>query len=430
MDLADSPHLVEMQLESHVARPYLAPNEGGFMTANGVSSKGIKKDSSTNKNSKRFHTRPDARSVVWVHAAGHCELCGTDLTQDFRVGTPMNWGEVAHILPASPKGPRADEAHDTVQAEALTNDPDNLLLACPNCHEKIDRDAEGYPLEDLNGLHQMFLQRVRLAAKTPSTGSALALIFLSQSHETRNSIPNGDLLAAMSQEGLHAIDHPVREVLPEPGSDGRDARYWQTVTDRIQHSLQTQLRRASNVHGDIPALAVAGLADIPALMMLGQVIGDRSKRYLYSPNRSHGLGWPDEESDPPEFVFRTLVEGNGHQVLVLSLSAVVPTRDIQIALPDARINEFTVSEPSYSLVKNRRVIGAFSEALQLHLSVLEARSPDPVHVFAAVPAVLAIEFGALLTTHHRHPYIVYDRDGNNEFVPALSLPPFSSEPSK
>ncbi|MNO05239.1 hypothetical protein D3C81_2265510 [compost metagenome] len=43
-------------------------------------------------------------------------------------------------------------------------------------------------------------------------------------------------------------------------------------------------------------------------------------------------------------------------------------------------------------------------------------------MFAAIPAALAIEFGALLTTQHRHPYIIYDRGEKNDFVFALSLP--------
>ena len=84
--------------------------------------------------------------------------------------------------------------------------------------------------------------------------------------------------------------------------------------------------------------------------------------------------------------------------------------------------EFTIENPNYAMVKNRSVIYAFRDALQTHLSALEARSPDPIHVFAAVPAAIAIEFGALLTTQHRHPYIIYERNEQNDFVPALRLP--------
>ncbi len=51
--------------------------------------------------SGRFNTSPEVRTLVWIRAAGHCELCGTDLTHDFRIGTTMKWGEVPiFFLPA------------------------------------------------------------------------------------------------------------------------------------------------------------------------------------------------------------------------------------------------------------------------------------------------------------------------------------------
>ena len=39
--------------------------------------------------SGRFNTSHEVKLLVWIRAAGHCELCGTDLTHDFRIGTPM-----------------------------------------------------------------------------------------------------------------------------------------------------------------------------------------------------------------------------------------------------------------------------------------------------------------------------------------------------
>lgn len=393
-----------------------------------MGAEGKESPESTIKTGGRFHTNSEVRRIVWIRAAGHCELCGTDLTKDFRIGKTMNWGEVAHILPASPKGPRAEAEYSAAEAEALTNDAYNLILACPNCHEKIDRDAEGYPKEDLRGLHSAFLQRIQLAAKAPDSGKALGLIFLSQHFATQCDIRSRDLLVAMSSEGLSAIGDPIREVLPPPGKAGRDAAYWRNATDRIHYLLETELRRARTFHGDIPALAVAGLADIPALIMLGQMIGDRSTRYLFSPSRGNGLRWPDMHAPQPHFFIRWHSEGKGPIALILSLSASVPPHDVEKALPGSQIVEFTVESPNYGMVKNRGVIHAFRDALQTHLSELEARSPDPIHVFPAIPAAIAVEMGALLTTQHRHPYIIYDRNERNSFVPVMTLPNPTSEP--
>jgi len=346
---------------------------------------------------------------------------------DYRVGIPMNWGEVAHVLPASPQGPRGCADHDEEKAKALTNDPSNLMLLCPGCHDQIDRDADGYPESDLSGLHQAYLERIRLAATTPDGGRAVPVIVQSQHFATHNEIPTRELLVAMSAEGLTAFDHEVRIVFRAPGPRGRDEGYWQNIKDDIQHELVGQLRRRGGAYGDTPALAVVGIADIPALMMLGQAIGDRSKRLLFSYSREHFLRWPDQSAEPSEFIFTPPPKSDAPLALVLSISAQVPHRDVTDALPGARIAELSIPEPSYAMVKNRRVIHAFRDALQVRLSQLEAETPGTIHVFAAIPAALAIEFGALLTTQHQHSYRIYDRDKEDQgrFKPTLLLGPIA-----
>ncbi len=339
----------------------------------------------------------------------------------------MNWGEVAHILPASPKGPRGNDEHDETKAQTLTNDCNNLMLLCPGCHEKIDRDDDGYPEKDLTGLHQAFQARIRLAATTPDSGQAIPVIVQSQHFSTNNDIAARDLLMAMSAEGLTAVDYEIKITLPAPGPRGRDSVYWQNIKDNIQHHLEGQLRRRNGRYGDAPALAVVGIADIPALMILGQSIGDRSNRLLFSFNREYRLSWPDQLAEPPEFHFTPPPDGDGPIALILSISAQVPHRDVIKALPKSRIAELTIPEPSYMMVRNRRVIHAFRNQLQIHLSRLEAMSPDPINVFPAIPAALAIEFGALLTTQHQHPYLVFDRDENDQFKSTLFLGSKSQE---
>lgn len=371
----------------------------------------------------RFNTSNDVKILVWIRAAGHCELCGTDLTHDFRIGASMKWGEVAHILPASPKGPRGNPEHSEEMAEELTNNSENLMLLCPGCHDRIDRDGENYHETDLSGLHETCLTRIRLAASTPGEERAIPLIVQSQHFRTIASIPAQALLTAMSAEGLTAQGHPVYVIFPEPGIRGRDPHYWQMIKDMITSKLESGLMRRGGQFGDLPTLALVGLADIPALIFLGQTIGDRCRRSLFSFNREHALRWPDQQALPPRYIASAIPETHGPVTLVLSLSATIPLQDVYATLPDARIVQFTITEPGYGMVTNRRVIHAFRDELQKKLSELEAITDEPIHVFAAVPAVIAIEFGALLTTQHQHPYIIYDRDSNsqNKFRPMLTI---------
>ena len=55
-------------------------------------------------------------TLFFDRAAQHCEWCGD----------PYDHLEVHHIVPRSESGP---------------NEPENLIVLCPNCHEKADRNA-------------------------------------------------------------------------------------------------------------------------------------------------------------------------------------------------------------------------------------------------------------------------------------------------
>jgi hypothetical protein len=155
--------------------------------------------------------------------------------------------------------------------------------------------------------------------------------------------------------------------------------------------------------------------------MLGQVIVDRMPRKIFSPNRATGLKWPDPSAPALDFLFSDAPSGSGPLALVLSLSAKIPSADVGTALSNARIAEFFVAEPNYALVHNRSVIDDFRTALQSKLSLLESSTNAPINLFMAIPAALAIEFGALLTTQHRHTYHIYDRSHTGEFELALVL---------
>jgi len=368
----------------------------------------------------RFDTTDEIKRYVSIRAAGHCELCGADLTRDLRLGKRTGWGEIAHILPASPRGPRAPEVYSAAAAAEHTNDPDNLMLLCPGCHTKIDKDAAGYPLNDLQLLHHAHIDRIRLAAEAPAYARAVPAIVLSQHFATLNNVRDVDLGSAMSAEGLSATCDPIRIVLGASLSSGkRDKSYWDRVADTLDRQLMMRLNRASPDSADM--LALAALADIPSLVMLGQLIGDRMPRRLFSPNRATGLRWPDPVAPLPEFQYRDSAQTEGPRALVMSLSARIPHADVEAALPGARIAELTVREPNYGLVTRREVIDAFRQALQPRLSELEAEGAEPIHLFMAVPAVLAVEFGALLTTQHRHAYRLRDRSEDGRFVEMLDL---------
>jgi len=380
--------------------------------------------------SKRVDSSPRAKDAVWIRAAGHCELCSKDLTQDRITLTPAKLGQVAHILPASPDGPRGSDGHIVENAEALTDDPGNLMLLCASCHVDIDKTPDGYPAHDLTTQHEAFLEAVRFAANTAHTNPGAGLIVLGKHFSTKVRIEPSQLQAAMWRDKLRPARVPHIVELPELDEEGRDARYYRTVRLKLEDQIGRELTHARGVLGDEPWVAIAAIADMPSLMVLGQVLGDRRRRKIYSSNRTTGLAWPDLKASPAPFTFELGEEGDGSRpiALIMSVSAEIPDRDVRLVLPNATIARFSASEPAYSYLKNADFIGHFRDQIQRHLSVLEARSAQPIHVFPAIPAALAIEFGALLSTNHQHGYWIYDRDRpTDEFRHHLSLDSLTQE---
>jgi hypothetical protein len=372
----------------------------------------------------RFDVPKAVIQLVWIRAAGHCEQCGADLTVDFRSGRKIPWGDVAHIAPASADGPRAFEDYTPEEAKRLTSDPDNLMLLCPGEHRRTDRAPDAYPISDLRQNHLSHVAQIRHAAQRGETQRAQGLIVLGRHWATENVIRPRDLQEAMLAEGLWAEADPLVHVLPEPGRNGRDELYWHSVERSIDEQLVDRLAKRTSKHGDPLNLCVAGVADIPSLIRVGRQLGDRSNRFLYSRDRQHVLRWPNPLAAPPEYLYEPPSDGEGPIALLLSLSAEVPHRDVLAALPGSRLATFTTPQPRYDLLQSRAAIHAFRKELQARLSQLEAESDQPIHVFAAIPAALGIEFGALLSTQHAHRYVIYDREGeSNAFAVAMELGP-------
>ena len=372
---------------------------------------------------KRIDAGSKAKDAVWIRAAGHCELCSKDLTQDRITLTSKKLGEVAHILPASPDGPRGSDGHSVESLAALTDDPGNLMLLCGSCHTSIDKTPEGFPASDLTDRHTAYLASIRFAAEDAHANPGAGLIVLGRHFTTRVRIEPSDLQKAMWRDRVEPLRPPLVVDLPELDQEGRDGRYYRHVRTILENHITRELTHARGLLGDEPWVGLAAIGDIPSLMILGQVIGDRRRRKLYSLDRHTGLRWSDPDALPQPFsVVEDQDDPVGPLALVLSISAEVPDRDVLAALPEAHIVRFAAAEPAYAYVKNEKFIGHFRDQLQRTLSDLEARSPDPINVFAAIPAALAVEFGALLSTNHRHGYRIDDRDPpTNAFRFHLSL---------
>ena len=96
---------------------------------------------------KRVRLTQKAKDVLWSESGGHCQNPGCRV--DLHAFTDeSNVAELAHIIPASSKGPRADEGADLTELERA--ETTNILVLCPTCHTVIDKGSSQYPADVLH----------------------------------------------------------------------------------------------------------------------------------------------------------------------------------------------------------------------------------------------------------------------------------------
>ncbi len=101
------------------------------------------------------------RLRLFSEACGHCQKPDClDALFPIEMGGDKHIAEMAHVIPHGDAGPRhEDRPTGTFEADSF----DNLILLCPTCHTKIDKDPEAFPRNILLGWKQNHL--ANLAAK-------------------------------------------------------------------------------------------------------------------------------------------------------------------------------------------------------------------------------------------------------------------------
>lgn len=92
----------------------------------------------------RINPSQDTKLRLFADSAGHCNKpgCHRYLFSDLNIAD-YHIGEMAHIIAASDKGPRADKATNAEDKAEY----DNLILLCPSCHAGIDKAPEVFSVE-------------------------------------------------------------------------------------------------------------------------------------------------------------------------------------------------------------------------------------------------------------------------------------------
>jgi hypothetical protein len=116
------------------------------------------------KKKKRLNLAPWVKDRMWSESGGHCQNpeCRVDLLNFVK---RKHIGELAHIIPASDGGPRAEDGSALTEQERAL--PENIVLLCPTCHIVVDKVPDEYPPDVLYEWKRISQEARAIAHGTP-----------------------------------------------------------------------------------------------------------------------------------------------------------------------------------------------------------------------------------------------------------------------
>ena len=361
--------------------------------------------------------------MLWGRAAARCEFkgCNRQLSRSSVTQEAINAAQKAHIYAFSSSGPRGNKGI----AKKKLNELDNLMLVCHECHQKIDRDKAGkrYSVMMLQQWKAAHERRVKLVTGiNPNLSSHVV-------HYSANIGDHGALLApdqtmpAMFPHRYPAEAEPIELGLGNSAARDCDAEFWAFEEQQLRRRFAERITaRVSG--GSVRHLSVFALAPQPLLILLGTLLADIVPTDTYAYHR-RPKGWHWQKTAPDlGFTVTPPTSAGGVPAVVFSLSGKVADERVRSVLPaDTSVWRLDMPDPHNDCLKSRDQLARFAEVTRSVLDrVYAEHGGATVHVFPAMPAAMAVEFGRLRMPKVDPPWQLYDqvkkRDG---FVAALKL---------
>lgn len=376
------------------------------------------------KKNKRPTIPNKVYNLLWAIGAGRCYICNKLLYQDLLTKRNVNSAYVAHIIDVNPKTHRYDE----ILSPKLAKDISNLMLLCDTHHRLIDNEAEAeYTVPRLKGIKQQHEDRIKKLTSILSDKQSFIIQYSAPIGKRIFHISEQEIENAMVLDGYYpADDTPITLSLANTESKDSEEDFW------LFHSREL-IRKYNRVIGEkvlskeITQASVFAIAPQPLLILLGILLGDIKTTHIYPKNREGiSWGWRTNEENNDFFIKSPNNTSKNKIALNISISANVHNDRIRNTLgDDTSIWEIRISNYSNDFLKSPYQSKHFRAIVKEVLDKIKHIHGEDtcIHVFPAIPAALAIEFGKVRMPKADLPMVIYDQNRDKDgFIEALKLP--------
>lgn len=352
--------------------------------------------------------------LLWALSAGHCELCGSDVTNALASGRRGKYGQVAHIEAYSPGGAR----YNADQTEKERNSIDNLMLLCPVCHKLVDDNAPDFGVKFLKDRKQFFEASVKAAMRAigPTRSDVLALGMRIGGKDFQ--IAEKDWKRALVDAGVNVGD-------TQPFDASRNVP--EGCGPETLRSLKRRIDKYRElIHGDgSRRTSVFAIAPQPVLIGLGTMFADDGNVDVYQKRRdADGWSWASDGT-PNSFSLEVVSSGSSEDcAITVSVSGPIDRETYAGALPDSveTVYKLRASRTGPTAIRLRDDWYEFKRTVTTAIFKIHERHPEVrrLHVFPAMPVSACVAFGMAWNERLIPELVVYEKH-EGTFSRALSI---------
>lgn len=341
----------------------------------------------------RAYISSPVRRDLWVAAAGRCEFrgCCKPVDRDFLTKVKCKVGEYAHIIADSPAGARGVSG----LSEKLAADPNNLMLACFDCHARIDRHGQSneFTVEQLRAMKREHEARIERIYSATGVVESLPVVmsFPIAGHvpviDVRNihyaMLTNSDFNRFPASTSVH-IDQSNFHL------QDNDPDFWANAQRALTQQYEQRVLPELTARGGAAHLTIAGFAPIPMLMKLGALVGDKTPAAIMDLPGEKWL-WDTRDACPePSYTFTVPFTLPREVSVVVSISG-------RAQHPMGRdVVEFQAVAPDRGIIRKEAHVQLFRTSFNAFLQQLFKAGARVLHIHPATPLSASIEIGRML----------------------------------
>lgn len=346
---------------------------------------------------------------LWAKAAGRCEYdgCNKLLYKDDLTSEDINRGFVAHIIAASPDGPRGDEK----LSAQLVDDIGNVMLMCHDHHRLIDHEQVAeHTVDRLRAMKKKHEDRVREVTEIAAAKISVPVVYGTNIGKETVSISRSDLAQAMLPDN-YPTENVVTISCQNSSLHDSQELFWQAEVAQLEQKYNESLKPLIGKE-DIDCVSVFALAPQPLLVKLGTKLSDLHKVKVYQKHREPDTWkWQAVTKPNPMKIIRP-EDTSKTPVLIFSLSAnAISARVRKRFGVEASIWEVTAEKPDNDMLRSADQLAEFRALAREALADINASSQaDSIKVFMAMPAACAVELGRVWMPKADKKLVLFDKN--------------------